>query len=761
MRQLPAVPESANLPLSVAHSDGYGYVNVVPGPDLAGDTKADILRYVHLLKKNAALILILTLLCTGAAALMALRSPAVYSASSRIWVNSRQQARISAVDLTQSQGNEIATDVNLIGTNSVLAYALQILNNRGLDVPIGSIAGAITVANVPGTDLINITAEWGEPKEAAAIADAVAQGFANYQKHQVSSGDADTAHFLDQEVTEAREKLAAADQKVQKFEETTHSHGSGSETSSDSATKGSAPADNGGLDQLTAAEGSLGTAMADRAIAQQRIADIQGKLAQENSLLANQNVGAVRDNNLIRTLQQQLSEKETELSSALAQYTPQGVESFHPGLQQEVATLRQKLHDATANLSRGGTVNLDDQQTLEAQLFPAQSNLHGLDTQILYLQQRVNSLRAQVAIQPALETRLNQLVRDRSVLEQIYRTLLERQKQVEISLAATQGNVTVVAHAETPRAPIRPERAKIVLLGFLFGLMAGSSIALLKDYLNNSVRNTEDVTNVVGLPLLGAIPVAEVLPAQVWDGSTRSLAAEAYRMLRSNISFLSVDSPVTVILVTSAGPAEGKSSTVANIAASMAQNNKRVVVIDADMRKPTIHRLLGGGRSIGLAEVLSGSATVEEAVRESNIPGVWTIPVDKIPPNPTELLGGQRMRDLLSHLREAFDTVIIDSPPCLVVADASVLASQADTTIQVIAAGITAKGAALRCRQILLNAHAGVVSAVLNRFDAKEDHSYDYYYYDYYTEKSDNALTTSQNGLHSGELPTPTEKLEP
>jgi capsular exopolysaccharide synthesis family protein len=362
------------------------------------------------------------------------------------------------------------------------------------------------------------------------------------------------------------------------------------------------------------------------------------------------------------------------------------------------------------------------------QLFQSQVDLAAVQPKIESLRQRVHQYSAQAAAQPALDTQLGRLLRDRDVMQRVYIMLLEREKEVEISSAGTQGEAKVVDHAVVDPTPCRPARQKMVILG----LILGCSTAFLIEYMDNSVRTWEDIRDQVGLPVLGAIPLAETQPSLVWQEGSRSLAAEAYRMLRSNVSFVSVDAPVRTIMVTSAGPGEGKSSTVSNLAAAMAHDGKRVVIVDADMRKPSQFRLIGGGRHIGLAEVLSGINTVDEAVRESEVPGVFTIPVDKLPPNPAELLNSQRMRDLVARLQDTFDIVMIDTPPCLVVTDAAVLAALADATILVVAAGKTTRDAVIRARDTLLSAHGRLVGTVLNRFHADDAGSYYYYYYYYY-----------------------------
>lgn len=217
---------------------------------------------------------------------------------------------------------------------------------------------------------------------------------------------------------------------------------------------------------------------------------------------------------------------------------------------------------------------------------------------------------------------------------------------------------------------------------------------------------------------------------------TKSPISEAYRTLRTNVQFTSVDSETKKIMVTSSGPREGKSSTVANLAVSIAQAGKSIVVVDADMRNPTQHKLFGLNNGQGLSTALVQDQDYRQHIQETAMPGVQVLTGGPIPPNPAELVGSKRMKRLIEELSEQFDIVLIDTPPIIAVTDAAILAQEVDGVILVLASGEVNKEFAQRAKEQLDKVGAKILGAVLNKADIKTS---EYYYY-YYYHGSDNSL---------------------
>ena len=211
---------------------------------------------------------------------------------------------------------------------------------------------------------------------------------------------------------------------------------------------------------------------------------------------------------------------------------------------------------------------------------------------------------------------------------------------------------------------------------------------------------------------------------------TKSPISEAFRTLRTNVQFTSVDSETKRIMITSAGPREGKSSTVANLAVSIAQAGRSVLVVDADLRNPTQHKLFGLDNRQGLSVALVQDQDYQQYIRETAVPGVSVLSGGPIPPNPAELVGSKRMKRLIQELSEQFDMVLIDTPPIVAVTDAAILAQEVDGVILVMASGEVNKEYAQRAKELLDKVGAKILGAVLNKVDMKtSEHQYYYYYH--------------------------------
>lgn len=209
----------------------------------------------------------------------------------------------------------------------------------------------------------------------------------------------------------------------------------------------------------------------------------------------------------------------------------------------------------------------------------------------------------------------------------------------------------------------------------------------------------------------------------------RSPISESYRALRTNIEFSSVDTQTQIIMVTSAGPAEGKSTVIGNLAVAYAQNDRSVLLIDADLRKPTVHRTFQLTNRYGLSSFLSHQAGLEHVIQESEVPNLYVMTAGPIPPNPAEMLGSKSMSKLLDSLRKQFDIILIDTPPVLAVTDAQLLASQSDGAVLVINSGKVKKDIALKAKQNLDRVNARLLGVVLNNVKRKASEEYYYYYY--------------------------------
>lgn len=339
----------------------------------------------------------------------------------------------------------------------------------------------------------------------------------------------------------------------------------------------------------------------------------------------------------------------------------------------------------------------------------------------------------------------SELKRDVDTNRTLYEGLLQRLKEAGVTAGLRSNNFRIVDVARVPQAPAEPNIPRNLSFALALGLSTGIGLAFLLEGIDNTVRTPEQAQVISGLPSLGMIPFGPRQGAEssgrqrlavtsskevvelVTQARPQSQMAESYRALRTSLLLTSLGAPPKVILVTSALPKEGKTTTSINTAIVLAQKGTRVLLIDADLRRPSIHKTFGLGPRMGLSNVLTGNATLQQAtVRSPLLPSLYVLPAGTPPPNPVELLSSTNMRDVLAELREQYDHIVVDTPPTLSVTDAVVMSTRADAVVLVIRSGQTTKQALRRARDLLLQVNARVSGVLLNAVDLS---SPDYYYY--------------------------------
>jgi len=325
------------------------------------------------------------------------------------------------------------------------------------------------------------------------------------------------------------------------------------------------------------------------------------------------------------------------------------------------------------------------------------------------------------------------LDRDVESSKQLYNSLLQRAKETNVAGELKTSNVRIVDAAERPRVPLRPNRKNDLFLGFSGGAALALGFVFFFEYLDSRIKTPDEMRDHLGLAFLGLLPMIEERHlARAYPVLHEGIPAnfsEAFRAIRTNVLFSSAHEGTRSIVVTSTGPGEGKSMVAGNLAISLAQAGQRVLIVDADMRKPKAHELMGVAQEPGLSNLLVGNVKASEAVQKSRVRGLWVLPAGRIPPNPAELVGAPRFRDFVNSLREHFDWVIIDSPPVMAVTDAALIAHHASGVLFVVGAEMTSRHTARRALEQLEQAQARFVGAVLNRVDLKHNA---YYYSQYY-----------------------------
>jgi capsular exopolysaccharide synthesis family protein len=288
-------------------------------------------------------------------------------------------------------------------------------------------------------------------------------------------------------------------------------------------------------------------------------------------------------------------------------------------------------------------------------------------------------------------------------------------------------------------------------LGIIIGLVVGVGLAFFIEYLDTSVKTIDDVERTLQAPVLGVIP--QNVGYLVEEGA-ESPHAEAYRVLRTNLLFSRKDDKLNTVAVVSAGAGEGKSTTVCNLATVFAQSGQRVLMVDSDLRRPTLHKLMGCTNALGLTNYLMKQNTLEEVIQTSKLPSLDFMASGKLPSSSLGILSSVQMKDLISELKQRYDFVFFDSPPIMGVSDASILASEVDMTLQVIQYRRYPQPMNIRAKQLIEKVGGNLIGIVLNNINMSQDESYYYYsgyYHDYYSKTEDEPAPPT-NGA-SGEKP--------
>jgi capsular exopolysaccharide synthesis family protein len=401
---------------------------------------------------------------------------------------------------------------------------------------------------------------------------------------------------------------------------------------------------------------------------------------------------------------------------------------------------------------------------LEGQLFQiASSYRRSLDNELSSLNANLGRFGSQLEQIPAREVEFARLSRQQKLLEEIYTLLQTRLKEAEIKQAVDPGDLRVIDTAIVPEHPFSPRPVRNLALAVFLGLMLGAGAGFAREALDRRIRTPEQVETLTsGVPILGTIPRIRVAPALAAVGATGNgngngrrsghaltsgtpallesrlvthrdpsgAVSEAYRALRTSLTFSSMDRALKALVFTSPMPGDGKSTSSSNLAITLAQQGSRTLLVDADLRRGLLHGIFGLQQSPGLTHLLMGSATLDEVLQEVPTPGasqpLYVIGSGVFPPNPSELLGSARMKKVVDELRERFDMVIFDAPPLNLVTDAAVLGRWADASILVTRAGTTHKAALKHAADQLSRLHVPVAGVVLNDF-ASTGSSYGYY----------------------------------
>lgn len=590
---------------------------------------------------------------------------------------------------------------------------------------VGLVRGSISVSNMKDTDFFVLSATGYSPAASATMANLVVQTY--YKKNLTDARGENTMVkvFLAEQLGIISDDLASAEDSLTSFKE---EHGIVSLSAETSQI----------VQNLSSFETSAAMSRTEQGALEAQRNYYESQLEVGRSDLAREM--ASTNSAFISQLESDIATLESTRASLVAEGTPQDAEVIMD-LDVQITSRREALAEALSELaySRYPYNPAQSLQGIVSELALIEAELRAERIRQSVLNSVIRSLEDSISVLPELELRLARLERNWRVSEDIYLLLRTKYEEVRIAEAGQIGNVTIVDTA-LPGGMIKPNRRRNLILGIFAGLAAGVGFIFLKEQLDSSIKNPEDIEK-LDIPVIGVIPKVSRSDVITSDGrqglimvtAPRQAASEAYRDLRTSLRFSATDNDMRSILVTSAGPREGKSTTVGNLAVAFAQTGSKVLIVDTDMRRPVMHKVFNVPREPGFSEAMAGINPLEETLKETGVENLSVLTCGYIPHNPSELLGSGRFREFLATLEGMFDIVILDSPPVAVVTDPIVISPEADATLMV--AGVKKiDRKVLRSAWDKLQRGSGrCVGAVLNGFDPANVYtSYSYYSYKYH-----------------------------
>jgi polysaccharide biosynthesis transport protein len=704
---------------------------------------AGALVVLKTLRKHWAIVVACVFLGGGGSLLYSKSLPRVYQASSLIEINPRAsqplgEATSSTLDLGTlffDASEYYQTQYKIITSTAVLKDAVEALSLQADDGFLGAphdaqhpatveqaagvLANRVAIDPVKGSRLFYLRVSDVDPKRAKRVCDAIAAAYLEQNLRNAVSSSSDAVVWLDGQIEHIKSDLDRDENALYDFKQ-----------------KNNLPSlsinDTSNMLRLEMEE--YDKALTETRKRKQELLARQSELAKvspdspdsvaSSELLANSYLQGLRTQ-----YRAAVQERETLLA--------QGKGENHP-----------LLKEAESRVEATRAVLLTEVTNLQASV--------GHDLAIIERQEGGESVLFEGVRRGAVdlnmkEIEFHRLDRERAENEKLYEMLLSRMKDADLARMMRANNLRVVETAGLPGAPILPRVSLNVALGLMGGMLFGFLLAWIREQLDSSVKTPDDIEQKLGVTFLGLLPEldeAELprgrrsgrrpgakipleIPELVVHARPLSGVSEAARSIRTNLMFMSPDRPCRKLLVSSAAPAEGKTTVACSIAIALAQSGERVCIVDADLRRPRLHRIFDRAGDSGLTSVLVGDASIDHVAKATEVPNLWSIPAGPLPPNPADLLQTERFRRFMKDLGEKFDRVVVDSPPLVPVTDSAIISTLVDGTVFVVRAFRTSKHVTSQGLRALRDVEAPVVGAVLNAVNL-DRHEYSYYHYYYY-----------------------------
>ncbi|NPU89515.1 MAG: polysaccharide biosynthesis tyrosine autokinase [Fervidobacterium sp.] len=664
----------------------------------------------------------------------------IYEAS--VTINIEPRTKSTLTDLFSATGYigskpDIATEVELIKSRTniekvvenlnLLSYFREKMNIKNGELTtydvVNMIAKMITVTTVKDTSIVKVSVQNPDPELAKNLANELANVY-NEMLQKFSKNEYTARRmFIESQIPKVEQELKQVEDELKRFKEKNKIYVLDVEAQNL-------------LNTVYQLDTQINNYKIQIEETKAKIAAITEQLKRTNQKVVSSETISI--NPVVAQLRAKLADLQIQLAGLLNTYSEndERVKTVRNQIDETERMLKSQIEKVIT--SQVETIN-PNYSELYNQLIQANTTLQMLNSSIAAVERMRDSYSSKIAQLPAVEQQLLQLERDRKVKETLYSVLLEKLEETKISEAGVIGRATIIDPAITPTVPVKPNKKLTLAVGGVLGIFLGILMVFLREAFDKTISDEEYVKQVLkDAPVLGRIPEVEFpesseRPELVVINLPTSPQAEALKLTATNIEYSTTPAP-KIIAITSSGPREGKTFIAANIALSYAQNGVKTLLLDFDMRKPRIEKVLGIERiNVGVSNHILKDVPLDRIITKYQ-ENLDIIPVGPIPPNPTALLTSKKLEELVATLRTMYDRIVIDLPPILAAADALIVSKLVDGLVLVIRAGKTQKSSLKVAFENIVTSSSKLLGSVINAINANQ-RGYYYYYYYYYTEE--------------------------
>ncbi len=716
-----------------------------------------IVDYLQLIRGNLLPILIITAVSFIFALVYAINAVDIYNSSTLVKINKNSGNILESNPLLQPFGSEdrfISNEIEVIksytlrervasalidsfntaqkkDTFSVLLTADKVDPSKKVlmskDKLAQQLSSLTTVEQKRGLDFVILSASSPSPLEAAMIANTYASEYRNLNLSFNRDQLVVVKNYLDQQRGEKLNELNTAEDMLKAFQE------SGGIIALDNQASNL-------ISQISTLESSKGMQEIELKSTQNAIESYREKLAKLDPDALDY-LAQYETKGYFEQLQSEIAKLEIQKMLVSGnENDPKNAKALK-ALDEKIKILKDNLDGQIKKFQKSAVANTPEEyKALSLSILDLEIKQKGLEYSIKQIGTQLALYENKFGTLPRNAIELAKLTRTREGLEKLYTLIEQRYQEAVINEQSQPGNVVVIEAARVMNQPAKPNRTLIVIIGIVLGLVVSISYVFIRDYFDKTVKTPDQLTK-LGFNVLSWIPRIEGIDAT--KGSSNefivfskpdSIPAEAFRALRTRLQFASPDAnKFKTILVTSSAPTEGKTIISTNLAGSFSQINKKVLLVDCDLRKPRVHNVFNMNRHPGLVDYLFSHNTLDEIIRTTEMPNLDFIPCGTIPPNPAELMESEAMIKFLAELRERYDIIILDTPPVIAVTDSEILSKHVDGSILVVSADTTEMELLRRASEIMKQGTHHFIGAVLNNFVYKASYGSYYKYYYYYS----------------------------